>query len=264
MGGNRYMTRLFSFLLAGVLLFSSVPQTQPAANEATSDEAAVVGKQQAAAMLEEVFVAESGALADGTSGDYVGIPSEAFEAGQTFDQVTVDEDNQMTDIDGNEIGVFSEEMEGAVSEKELSRPRMSTHMLASAGEKQSIEINDFRAVLKMGATLNENGDYVWQAPNGDELNTFTFRIIYAFSGVGEYEENQIHIKIPKSILRNRGGELADLIELPVPAYDEEGLTDKNLFVYQEDGDNIDIFNRLPCSAAQSGYISDRWVYNTKR
>lgn len=129
------------------------------------------------------------------------------------------------------------------------------HMLAATGSSgQEIEINDMRAVLRSGAVLNSNGDYVWTAENSDSSHSFTYRIFYAFSGVGEYAENQIHITIPKSILRDRSGEFADIYELPIPEYTEDDLTDSNLFVYKEDGENLVIFNRLSCSAAQSGYI----------
>ena len=62
--------------------------------------------------LDEVFVSETGILADGKSGDYVGIPSQAFEPRQAFDNVTVDADNVITDTEGNEIGTYSEELTG--------------------------------------------------------------------------------------------------------------------------------------------------------
>ena len=237
-------------MLIGTLLFSSNPIENIGGNKATADEAS-----QSVVTLDEVFVSETGVLADGKSGDYVGIPSQAFEPRQAFDNVTVDADNVITDTEGNKIGTYSEELTGEVSEEELARPRKAMHMLAATGSSgQEIEINDMRAVLRSGAVLNSNGDYVWTAENSDSGHSFTYRIFYAFSGVGEYAENQIQITIPKSILRDRSGGFADSYELPIPEYTEDDLTDSNLFVYKEDGENLVIFNRLSCSAAQSGYV----------
>ena len=231
-------------------MFSSNPIANIGGNKATADEVS-----QSVVTLDEVFVSETGVLADGKSGDYVGIPSQAFEPRQAFDNVTVDADNVITDTEGNEIGTYSEELTGEVSEEELARPRKAMHMLAATGSSgQEIEINDMRAVLRSGAVLNSNGDYVWTAENSDSGHSFTYRIFYAFSGVGEYAENQIQITIPKSILRDRSGGFADIYELPIPECTEDDLTDSNLFVYKEDGENLVIFNRLSCSAAQSGYI----------
>ena len=237
-------------MLIGTLLFSSNPIENIGGKKATADEVS-----QSVVTLDEVFVSETGILADGKSGDYVGIPSQAFEPRQAFDNVTVDADNVITDTEGNEIGTYSEELTGEVSEEELARPRKAMHMLAATGSSgQEIEINDMRAVLRSGAVLNSDGDYVWTAENSDSGHSFTYRIFYAFSGVGEYAEDQIHITIPKSILRDRDGKFADIYELPIPEYTEDDLTDSNLFVYKEDGENLVIFNRLSCSAAQSGYI----------
>ncbi len=239
-------------MLIGTLLFSSNPIENIGGNKATADEVS-----QSVVTLDEVFVSETGVLADGKSGDYVGIPSQAFEPRQAFDNVTVDADNVITDTEGNEIGTYSEELTGEVSEEELARPRKAMHMLAATGSSgQEIEINDMRAVLRSGAVLNSNGDYVWTAENSDSGHSFTYRIFYAFSGVGEYAEDQIHITIPKSILRDRDGNFADSYELPIPKDTEDDLTASNLFVYKEDedGENLVIFNRLSCSAAQSGYI----------
>ena len=241
---------IFSFMLIGTLLFSSNPIENIGGNKATADEVS-----QSVVTLDEVFVSETGVLADGKSGDYVGIPSQAFEPRQAFDNVTVDADNVITDTEGNEIGTYSEELTGEVSEEELARPRKAMHMLAATGSSgQEIEINDMRAVLRSGAVLNSDGDYVWTAENSDSGHSFTYRIFYAFSGVGEYAEDQIHITIPKSILRDRDGNFADSYELPIPKDTEDDLTASNLFVYKEVGENLVIFNRLSCSAAQSGYI----------
>ena len=241
---------IFSIVMISVLLISSNPIANIMANKATDDEA----KSQSVD-LEEVFVSESGMLADGTDGSYVGIPSKSYEPGQTFEEITVNGSNKMKDVDGEEIGTYSDQLTGKVSEEEFAAPRALLHLRGTDDSaQQDIELNDFRAVVRSGAVLNSDGDYVWTAENSDSGHSFTYRIFYAFSGVGEYAEDQIHITIPKSILRDRDGNFADSYELPIPEYTEDDLTASNLFVYKEVGENLVIFNRLSCSAAQSGFI----------
>ena len=80
---------IFSFMLIGTLLFSSIPIENIGGNKATADEVS-----QSVVTLDEVFVSENGILADGKSGDYVGIPSQAFEPRQAFDNVTVDAERE--------------------------------------------------------------------------------------------------------------------------------------------------------------------------
>ena len=241
---------IFSFVLIGTLLLSSNPIANIGADKATADEVS-----QSVVTLDEVFVSETGILADGKSGDYVGVPSEDFEPGQTFGDVSVDKDNVMTDIEGTKIGTYSEEMTDSVTEEELARPRMFKHEEdSSVGAGQSIEINDFRAVIRSGAVLNSEGDYVRKVTESEDSNTFTYRMVYALSGVGECDPNTISFTVPKSILRDRNGNLADICELSVSRWDEDDLTEDNLYVYKEDEDNFVIFNRLSCTAAQSGFI----------
>ena len=175
---------IFSFMLIGTLLFSSNPIANIMANKATDDEA-----RSQSVDLEEVFVSESGMLADAEDGEYVGIPAKAFEPRQTFEGITIDDSNKMKDVDGEEIGTYSDQLTGKVSEEELAAPRALLHLRGTGDSaNQAAEINDFRAVLRSGAVLNSNGDYVWTAENSDSGHSFTYRIFYAFSGVGEYAE----------------------------------------------------------------------------
>ncbi|MBQ1475002.1 MAG: hypothetical protein IIZ32_06835, partial [Ruminococcus sp.] len=245
---------IFSIVMISVLLISSNPITvmqAAAASQGKASSDSALGKPT----YEEVFVSESGGLVDASDGSYVGIPSKSYEPRQTFEGITIDDSNKMKDVEGEEIGTYSDQLTGKVSEEELARPRKAMHMLAATGSSgQEIEINDMRAVLRSGAVLNSNGDYVWTAKNSNSGHSFTYRIFYAFSGVGEYAEDQIHITIPKSILRDRDGNFADSYELPIPECTEDDLTASNLFVYKEDGEKLVIFNRRSCSAAQSGYI----------
>ena len=249
---KRVIKRTTAVLLAVIILSIPITVMQAAAasqGKASSDSA--LGKPA----YEEVFVSESGSLADSSDGSYVGIPSKSYEPGQTFEGITVDDSNKMKDVDGEEIGTCSDQMTGKVSEEELAAPRALTHLRGTNDSaQQSIEINDFRAVLRSGAVRNADGDYVWTAPNSNRDHAFTYRIIYSFSGEGEYDAQQIKITIPKTILRDRSGEYADVFDVAVPEENEGGLTDQNLFVYRVEGDNIVIYNRIGCVAAQNGFI----------
>ena len=247
---KRVIKRTTAVLLAVIILSIPITVMQAAAasqGKASSDSA--LGKPA----YEEVFVSESGSLADSSDGSYVGIPSKSYEPGQTFEGITVDDSNKMKDVDGEEIGTHSDQMTGKVSEEELAAPRALTHLRGTNDSaQQSIEINDFRAVVRSGAVRNADGDYVWTAPNSD--HAFTYRIIYSFSGEGEYDRGQIQMTIPKTILRDRSGEYADVFDVAVPEENEGGLTDQNLFVYRVEGDKIVIYNRIGCVAAQNGFI----------
>ena len=132
------------------------------------------------------------------------------------------------------------------------------NLLSTGADNESdsdISIDTFRATLRSGATKNENGDYVWTATNNYADHAFIFRVTYSLSGTYEYQAGEIEIRIPKSILLNRNGKSSDYYELSIPSYDAEGLTDANVFVYKEDGDDIVIYNRIDeTPAAQNGYF----------
>ena len=125
---------------------------------------------------------------------------------------------------------------------------------ADNGSDSDISIDTFRATLRSGATKNDSGDYVWTATNSYADHAFIFRVTYSLSGTYEYQPGEIEIRIPKSILLNRKGELSDYYELSIPHEGDEGLTPANVYVYQEDGDDIVIYNRIKAPAAQNGYF----------
>ena len=125
---------------------------------------------------------------------------------------------------------------------------------ADNGSDSDISIDTFRATLRSGATKNDSGDYVWTATNSYADHAFIFRVTYSLSGTYEYQPGEIEIRIPKSILLNRKGELSDYYELSIPHEGDEGLTPANVYVYQEDGDDIVIYNRIQAPAAQNGYF----------
>lgn len=86
------------------------------------------------------------------------------------------------------------------------------------------------------------------------------------SGEIEYfESNQIEVRIPLSILKDRNGNPADYFEMSLPRDDEEGLDDDNVFVYRidEETNEIVVYNRLPCPAAQHGYFEISYSTNKR-
>ncbi|MBQ9814689.1 MAG: BspA family leucine-rich repeat surface protein [Lachnospiraceae bacterium] len=132
------------------------------------------------------------------------------------------------------------------------------------------EIDSFTTDFCRGATATPNGevvDYVWNADNSYPDHRFTFRVTYSISGKFDYEPEGIEILVPASILIDRNGNPADYYEMSLPYYNindpsdprnETGLTEKNVFVYYEveiEGKTyIRIYNRLPITVADSGYI----------
>lgn len=101
---------------------------------------------------------------------------------------------------------------------------------------------------------NGEGDFVWNADHSYADHRFTFRVSYAISGTYEHAPESVRIVIPKSILVNRNGVLSDYYEMSLPQENAEGLTDGNLYVYREEGDNLVIYNRREVPAAQNGYF----------
>ena len=129
----------------------------------------------------------------------------------------------------------------------------------------AIEIEGVNSVIVSGAAEQENGDYVWTPSNTNPDHPFKFNVTYSVSGEFEYfEGNQIEVRIPLSILKDQNGNPADYFEMSLPRDDEEGLDDDNVFVYRidEETNEIVVYNRLPCPAAQHGYFEIS--YNTSK
>ena len=123
-----------------------------------------------------------------------------------------------------------------------------------AASDSDITIETLRVTLRSGAVKNEAGDYVWTADHSYADHRFTFRVSYAISGTYEHAPESVRIVIPKKILVNRNGVLSDYYEMSLPREDAEGMTDGNLYVYKEEGENLVIYNRREVAAAQNGYF----------
>ena len=136
----------------------------------------------------------------------------------------------------------------------LCLPGLSPARTADAASDSDITIETLRVTLRSGAVKNSAGDYVWNADHSYADHRFTFRVSYAISGTYEHVPGSVEIVIPKSILVNRSGAHSDYYEMSLPREDAEGLTDSNLYVYREEGENLVICNRLKVPAAQNGYF----------
>ena len=125
---------------------------------------------------------------------------------------------------------------------------------AYAASDSDITIQTLRTTVRTGASKNDAGDYVWDADHSHANHRFTFRVTYAVSGTNELDPESFRIVIPKSILVNRSGQPSDYYDMSLPREDASGLSDGNLFVYKEAGNNLVIYNRIKISAAQNGYF----------
>ncbi|MBO7549494.1 MAG: hypothetical protein J6T77_05945, partial [Clostridia bacterium] len=98
---------------------------------------------------------------------------------------------------------------------------------------------------------------------------FKFTVTYSISGEFDYfEKNQISIHIPISILKDAKGDPADYFDISLPLDTDPNLTNDNVFVYKIDKDEngkdeIVVYNRLPCPAAQHGYFDIGYSTNKR-
>ena len=125
--------------------------------------------------------------------------------------------------------------------------------------EDDLRIERLTARVSFGATENEKGDWVWTPVNDSDGHDFAYRVTYSFGSTEEFYPGEIEFFIPKSILRNINGEKSDTYEMSLPHKDAAGLTDSNVYVYEEAGDQIRVFNRVPALATQKGYFEISYV-----
>lgn len=121
------------------------------------------------------------------------------------------------------------------------------------------EIRTFLIQFVSGAK-EEDGNLVWTPSNSSKEHEFTFRVNYAISGLKELPVGAIQITIPKSIIRNRDGNLDDHYIMSLPTIEEyEGTTE---LAYIEDGDYIVVYNPDEIEAGMNGYFEISYVTNS--
>ena len=119
-------------------------------------------------------------------------------------------------------------------------------------KNNNYEIKTFETQFLSGASKDINGNLVWTPKNSSSGHEFSFRVNYAFSGLEELPAESVQITIPKSIIRNRDGNLDDTYVMSLPTIDEyEG---EGEFVYKEDGDYLVIYNADEVEAGLNGYF----------
>lgn len=123
------------------------------------------------------------------------------------------------------------------------------------------EINTFSIQFVSGAEREDNGNLVWMPLNSSEGHEFTFRVNYAISGLRELPGGAIQITIPKSIIRDRDGNLDDHYIMSLPTNREyDGTTE---LAYIEDGDYIVIYNPDEVAAGMNGYFEISYATNSQ-
>ena len=81
-------------------------------------------------------------------------------------------------------------------------------------------IEAFSIQMAKGASKQDDGKYVWNASTTYPNHRFVYRINFALSGIGDIAPGDIQITIPKTILKDRNGNVADSIELSVPTEED--------------------------------------------
>ena len=133
-------------------------------------------------------------------------------------------------------------------------------MMASAAKLKIAATSDSRIIQNFSATLvsgaqQENGENVWTAANDDTGHTFDYNIAYKFSGGGytkTFTPGEVVITVPKHILKDNDGNLADDYNIGVPAADEADVDAD--FVYEEKENNLVITNNKSLPSSTSGEI----------
>lgn len=121
-------------------------------------------------------------------------------------------------------------------------------------------------------TTTTDNRFVWTPKSSAKDHRFSFRINYAFGGVGEVGPHNpddetsegIMIRIPKQILRDRTGMFADYYEMSIPSKldvetDFENLDRDINYAYYEDGDDIVIYNFREVTAGENGFIELNYI-----
>ena len=113
-----------------------------------------------------------------------------------------------------------------------------------------------------------NPRYTWNANRSTPDHAFVFRVSYAMSVLQNVPARAIEIRVPLHILRDRYGNFADNVEMPVLSESEYLLddpsnhrSDADQFAYRIEGDEIVFTNMEQLNSAPEGYFEISYSTN---
>lgn len=169
--------------------------------------------------------------------------------------------------------VVSGESAGKADTLGAEEPKLSEERDDDGQTKTGVEINDFSASLSSGGSYHGETDagikqYVWHSNVSDPGHSFIFKIDYRLQIHSTQEPGAIEMRIPKHILKNRSGVIADRMDFSIPSeediqVDDEGnivgVSEKVFFAYKEDPNDensylIYNFRQLKAPLAMEGFL----------
>lgn len=169
--------------------------------------------------------------------------------------------------------VVSGESAGKADTLGAEEPKLSEERDGDGQTKTGVEINDFSASLSSGGSYHGETDagikqYVWHSNVSDPGHSFIFKIDYRLQIHSTQEPGAIEMRIPKHILKNRSGVIADRMDFSIPSeediqVDDEGnivgVSEKVFFAYKEDPNDensylIYNFRQLKAPLAMEGFL----------
>ena len=134
---------------------------------------------------------------------------------------------------------------------------------------QIVSVSKFELEIIGGYDRQEDDTYIWTANTSSSGHTFMFNILFQTSGKGEIAAEAIKITIPKTVIKDKNGNFADLITMSVPHIDQvtDELKASNNWAYYEDEEgNLVIININPVDAGQAfqfnfGYMTTNTTFN---
>ena len=158
----------------------------------------------------------------------------------------------------------------------LIQPASMVHAADDTGDQRQMEkIESFTGRLERGATLDDQGRYIWTADHDAEDHKFIFRVDYSMSGVKELAPGAIKIWIPKTILKDRNGKYADEMDLTIPSqeeYEKASKDDQKMVDYiwetpdasdEKHKNWVEITNVKERTAGENGYFEVSYATSKK-
>jgi len=124
--------------------------------------------------------------------------------------------------------------------------------------EEGLRIERLSASFHRGADWNGK-HWVWTPLNSSEGHDFTYKVTYSFGSTEPFYPGEIEIIIPKYLIKNIDGEYSNHYQMSIPHKDAYGLTKANIYVYEDLGDSIRIFNRIEAIPTQKGFFEVSYV-----